>query len=101
MRPYIIEGNVQIMLLPSSLAYYDCTGACLFGMGGACEVRALISPQFYLEHIASLYCRLRLEKLTSTVGPTVCRTLGSLVEPSLLSDRYSWALVSVAVSLKI
>ncbi len=46
----------------------------------------------------SLHCQ--LEKLNTTVGlpPTYVEIFGSLVEPLLLSDRYSWVLVSVSVS---
>ncbi len=79
------------------------TRTCLFGMGGASEVRTVF-VQFYLEHIASTstvdsgleILNIHIVGLLTTVG----LSLGSLVEPSLLSDRYSWVLVSVSVPLK-
>ena len=56
----------------------------VFGMGGASEVYV----HFYLKHIA-YHCSL---------GVYLPVILGFLVEPSLLSDCYSWALVSVSLS---
>ncbi len=66
----------------------------LIWYGGGKEACPLIPLVF----VASI-CRLGLEKLNTTVGLPYVETLGSLVEPSLLSNRYSWALVSVSVSL--
>ncbi len=66
-------------------------------MGGASKVHTLISysVQLYLE-VSGLR---NLIPLQAYYLPSV-EMLGSLVVPSLLSDRYSWALVSVLVSLK-
>ncbi len=56
----------------------------------------LVFAQFYLEHIHSLHCRPGFEKLNTAIGvlPTVCRDTRVLIEPSLLLDHYSWALMS-------